>query len=475
VSALEKLFDHPAVSVRAAAVRLAGGWRLAAATPRVRQLAADRGAPPAVRSAAIDALRDLGPDAVAALRTLATDPAEQTAVRRHAVVSLLATAPAEAVAPVRQLLADAAAEPDAAALWRAVLTAGNFGNRLAVEVREQPLPAPAATVGLRVAREAVGRHEDLVRILTRQSGDTAPRNYTGGDVERMAALAKLSGDPARGEMIYRRPELKCVSCHAIGGAGGKVGPDLASVGAAAPTDYLVESIYLPDKAIKEGFHSVQVETLDGKVSTGIIAREGAQELILRDADGKEVAIPRTAIRERTPGRSLMPTGIIDHLFDHEQRDLFRFLSELGRPGPFDAARNQAAKAWRITAVGAGDGAAAARAQLGDDTLPGWTSLTTTVAGALLSAEVRAVPGLTDPGKVVYAATRFEVLKAGRVTLTFGNNAPPAVWVNGKPGAAGTDLPFDLPAGVHTVAVRLDLAAAPKRLTLRSPDVVFRPD
>ena len=75
--------------------------------------------------------------------------------------------------------------------------------------------------------------------------------------------------PPRERLVYRRADLKCITCHAIGGAGGKVGPDMTSLGA-GPMDYLVESLYLPNAKIKEGFHAVQIETADGKVMTGLV-------------------------------------------------------------------------------------------------------------------------------------------------------------------------------------------------------------
>lgn len=467
---LMPLLDSPTEAVYSSALHLAGAWKVAEAVPRVLRFARDRTATPAVRSAAIDGLRELaGPEAVGGLRSLTTDRSEPAIIRRHAAVALLGVSPGDALQPVRELLSEAAADAEGGRFWRAILSAGNVSHRLAADLREHPLPQPAAAVGLQVAREAAGRHQDLILVLGRQAGDTAPRTYVGGDVERMAALAKLSGDPARGETVYRRPELKCVSCHAIGGAGGKVGPDLTSVGAAAPMDYLVESVYLPDKAIKEGFHSVQVETADGKVTTGIVVRETAQELILRDADGKEVALPRATIRERTPGRSLMPVGLVDHLFDNEQRDLFRFLSELGKPGPFDAARNQAAKAWRVAAA---DGTADERLQRGDESAALWAPITTTVGGALLKSEVRVLAGRSES---VYAATRFEVPKAGRATLTFGKSAPAAGWVDGKPLEKAAQVSLDLAAGTHILVIRLDVARMPERQSLRSADVVFRPE
>ena len=47
------------------------------------------------------------------------------------------------------------------------------------------------------------------------------------------------------------------------GVWGQVGPDLTSIGASAPTDYLVESFaHMPNAKIKEGYHSVIVETRD---------------------------------------------------------------------------------------------------------------------------------------------------------------------------------------------------------------------
>jgi hypothetical protein len=86
--------------------------------------------------------------------------------------------------------------------------------------------------------------------------------------------------------------------------------------------------------------------------------------------------------------------------------------------------------------------------------------------------VRALPGVG--GGPVYAATRFDVLKAGDVTLDFGKDRPAMMWVDGKSVDRG-NLRVDLTAGTHTVVVRLDPASMPKGLTLRCADVVFRSD
>ena len=266
----------------------------------------------------------------------------------------------------------------------------------------------------------------------------------------MAAAALKDGDPARGELVYRRPDLKCITCHSIGGAGGHVGPDMTSLGASAPMDYLVESLYLPNAKIKEGFHSWQIDLTDGRTVTGLLIRETAEELILRSADGKDVSVPRNKVASRQNAPSLMPAGLIDGLFEQEQRDLFRFLGELGKAGPFDVTRSQAAKAWRLLPADPPDAASYDLARRGDGKLPNWQPLTTTTAGALLASEVLAI----CPGGPVYLATRFEATKAGMVKLKLDVQLAASVWLDGHSLTAGPELSVDLSRGVHTLVLRM---------------------
>ena len=62
---------------------------------------------------------------------------------------------------------------------------------------------------------------------------------------------------------------------------------------------------------------------------------------------KEIPIQKNNVKSRALGGSLMPSGLIDNLPSEERVDLFRFLSELGKPGPFDASKGNVARFWKV--------------------------------------------------------------------------------------------------------------------------------
>src|SRR5204863_4332099 len=121
---------------------------------------------------------------------------------------------------------------------------------------------------------------------------------SAAEIQQLARTASQEGDPARGERVFRRKEMGCVLCHSIGGVGGKVGPDLTSIGASAQVDYLIESILYPNRKIKEGYNSVIVETKDGSEYSGVVVRENSATVVLRDATDKEVSIAKDKIEKR---------------------------------------------------------------------------------------------------------------------------------------------------------------------------------
>ena len=82
--------------------------------------------------------------------------------------------------------------------------------------RQGAIPADAAKLALR-AVYALGRSDPaLVAALSRAAGlsaETKPLSPT--ELNELVALVAAQGDPARGELIFRRADLNCMSCHSL--------------------------------------------------------------------------------------------------------------------------------------------------------------------------------------------------------------------------------------------------------------------
>ncbi len=140
-------------------------------------------------------------------------------------------------------------------------------------------------------------------------------------------LAK--GDAAHGREIFFAEKSKCATCHRVGDKGGKIGPDLTTIGANREARDLLESIVFPSATIVRDYEPYTAVTADGRVLTGLIARETSDTLFLQQQTGDPVAIPRSDIDELAPGTvSIMPNGLEKDLTESDLADVIAFLSSL---------------------------------------------------------------------------------------------------------------------------------------------------
>jgi putative heme-binding domain-containing protein len=334
-------------SLRTVAARAAGLWKLEAARPQLLELARADKTSDSLRQAALEGLTTLGGKAsVEALEQLAG--MEGPPARRRLALIALARLDAKAAAGrAGAVLASLRQDDAAAAVFEAFLQRKGGAALLATALRDQKLPGDVARIGVRSVRSSGRPDEGLIEALTKAGGLTfGARALSPKELQTMVADVARLGDPSRGESVFRRKDQQCLKCHAIGGAGGQVGPDLSSIGASAPVDYLIESLLQPNKAVKENYHALLVSTKKGLQYTGIKVRETKTELVLRDAEDKEIAIPVKDIDERTQGGSLMPDGLSDTLTHGELLDLTRFLSELGKVGPYAIGPQRVVRRWQ---------------------------------------------------------------------------------------------------------------------------------
>jgi putative heme-binding domain-containing protein len=328
---------------------------------------------------------------------------------------------------------------------------------------------------VRVAREGGRNEPDLVLALNRAGSITDETHALTDEEIHRIAYDVTRGDPARGELVYRRKELGCVICHAIGGAGGKVGPDMTSLGASAVTDYIVESILVPNRKVKEGFHSIQVSTKDGQELSGILVRENTEQLVLRDVTNKEISVPKNNVESQRIGGSLMPSGLADALNPGERLDLFRFLAQLGKPGPFDATKGNVARVWKVRAGTSNVEQFGAEPILRSDlnSAP-WVTVYSTVNGNLPRADLEAEMKTLEHRGVVsmYAASQLQLSREANVRLKVELPADAAIWIDGKPVSVRGEVGAQLSAGSHTITVKLDAKNLPSQIRVEASEGTF---
>ncbi|MFN3191566.1 MAG: PVC-type heme-binding CxxCH protein [Aureliella sp.] len=458
-----------------ATVELITAWRLHSQTPSISRLAESVGTPAEIRRVAIQSLGALGGNqAIETLSALSQSTSTAPWLRSSATIALAKCSISDAAPLALNLLNTAATEESALAAWRGLLATKGFGKQFA-KVAKTSLTNPSAIqAGLRASRDG-GRNEPELLAALESLVKSEARTQYGPELAKELTQLVASADPHRGEAIYRRTELACATCHAIGGVGGKVGPDMTSLGASAPLDYLMESLFEPNAKIKENYHAVSVITEDDQILTGIELESTSQEFVLRNANDEIVRIPAADIIAKKPAQSLMPVGVVDRLDRKEQADLLAFLSLLGKPGEFDATKPGVA---RIVEIFAGTHR---REQQGAEKIlsgemPGWKPTPCRVNGSISKETI--IELTKQPVNIglvnVYARTYVQSTEAG--TAVFSSPGSTAFWVDGRPAmkmdAATSSFKAELSVGEHQVIVRFDARDLPTEFLLKSDDVAF---
>jgi putative heme-binding domain-containing protein len=340
--ALRALASSTNETLQAEALALAGFWRNEALRSQAEATANSEAAPPAARLGAITALQALG--GLASQAILARVAENGTGMARVAAIASLASLDLATAARLAALwMQQAPATPGprsmqdpwtgAEDVFTAFLRRRDGAQTLTQALRERQPSPEAAAAGLRIASVGGRDTQELVAVLQSAIGNPAPMGTpTPAQITRLIADVTTKGDAQRGEHIFKRPQLGCLACHAVHGAGGTLGPDLGALGTAQTIEFIIGAVLNPQQEIKEGYLSSLVITKDGDEYQGYLVRETADEIVLRDAlQNREVRLHRPRIQERRASGSVMPSGLVEHLSTAEFVDLIRYLSDLGKP------------------------------------------------------------------------------------------------------------------------------------------------
>jgi len=149
-----------------------------------------------------------------------------------------------------------------------------------------------------------------------------------GDAFDRAELLALKGNAERGKAVFSTSSAaQCKTCHKVGPIGEAVGPELSKIGTKYDRAAMLEHILEPSKTIDPQYVSYLVETKDGQVVTGVVTERTDAAVVLKDAQGKTVKIPRDHVEQIAPqGRSLMPELLLRDLTAQQAADLIEFLA-----------------------------------------------------------------------------------------------------------------------------------------------------
>jgi putative heme-binding domain-containing protein len=471
LTAIASLLDADDPQLQAAAAGAAGAWQLENERPRLTAWALGNDATPGrLQLAAIEAVARLGgSQSVATLRGLAGER-HRLDIRQQAITTLARLAPKISAELALALLAENNEQADANQLIGPLLTRKGGPEVLADALAATELPADAAKRLLRAVQASPQSNETLIAAV-RTAGKLAEANWNLTPEQFAALVQEIAdkGDPQRGESIFRRENLQCLKCHAIGGAGGVVGPDMISIGASAPVDYLLQSLLDPNAKVKENYHAITVQTEEGRVFTGIPIRRTEQELVLRDAEDKQVVIAPDQIVGEREARSIMPAGLVNDLTRAELRDLTRFLSELGKVGPYAVSKAPLVRRWE-SLVWTQEGhrrlnRTSYDTAATDDAALTWRSEYSQVNGDLPLGDLAKFVIHQDLAPTSFLRTQFEVSTEGVVELRFGETTGLALWIDGQPTTIEPTMQMSLAAGSHRLTLAVNRTARDQAVRL----------
>ncbi|MEX0818830.1 MAG: heme-binding protein, partial [Pirellulaceae bacterium] len=205
-----------------------------------------------------------------------------------------------------------------------------------VQVLEAALLANARGLESRV-RQALQDTDDSVSAAARQVAaawklepeptSAGPPLKTLKPEDVVATAVKERGDVGRGEQVYLK--LDCAKCHTVKAGEPNRGPHLPLVVKTYKRDQLAESILLPSKSIAQGFATHLFLLDNGQTLTGFVTNEAADEITIRDNEGKEIKIPVEQIEERVKQDiSAMPLGLANEISLKDFVSLIDYLESL---------------------------------------------------------------------------------------------------------------------------------------------------
>lgn len=441
----------------------------------MQKLALDKSTSVELRRVAIDGLITIAdPRANDTLKQLA-EHGPTLGIRMQAIAGLVGFDTAIASRLAANVLMAAKPTDDTGPMLDAFFSRKDGSDQLALAIENHHPSGDVAKVALRYMY-SVGRSDPaLSGVLSKIAGIAAdPPPPTPEEIGKLVDDVIAKGNAASGERIFRRKDVSCMKCHSVSRAGGQVGPELSAVGGSSPVDYIVNSILNPNLAVKEQYVTKVFSLDSGKVVTGVVIDRDEVRVNVRDVTGSTITIPTADIEEEAEGKSLMPQGLTKFLTRDEVIDLARFISELGKPGPYAVYQGKTIQRWRMMAQPPPELTAEVphlehfRQWILGSEPSAWVPVYALVPGTLPLEELRAGTVPT----VLLLKGEFDVRTAGKVSVNVISTETFQNWIDAEPAPPGQPIVMELAPGRHVVTLRVEVSVKPQpqlRVELSVPD------
>jgi PQQ-dependent dehydrogenase (methanol/ethanol family) len=116
----------------------------------------------------------------------------------------------------------------------------------------------------------------------------------------------IRGDAAAGARLFFGT-AKCSQCHIVKGRGGRLGPDLSTIGTERSAAEIRDAVANPDKSLRRGYETVEVRLRSGQLLRGARKNEDTFSIQIMDEQERLHMLLKQDIGEiRAPKKSLMP-------------------------------------------------------------------------------------------------------------------------------------------------------------------------
>lgn len=366
------------------ALLLSASWNGATGKEIATRLLASDATPVAVKSMLLTALVSGGDEGlVLSVRPLLFDTKpEAKELRRTALAAIGRLESPE----VGETVLDAydKMEPDLRPSAIELLTSRSaWAKQLLAAIKENRVPREVMSVN-HVRKLLASNDQELVDQVTASWG--ALRTERSPERDQIIAtmrdvIRKAPGDAHRGQAVFTK---LCATCHKMYGEGQEVGPDI-TVNGRSSFEQLLSNVFDPSLVIGSAYQAVTINTVDGRVLTGLLAENSDQRVVLKQQGGKTETVARGDVEEMAVSKlSLMPEDVEKQLNEQEIADLFAYIT-LDKP-PTDPSARQLPGVRRVEPRQSKD--AADYASIFAEVAPGFTTAASGEDGVSLLSEYR---------------------------------------------------------------------------------------